>query len=167
MPQAHHLQLHPKKILLPIDFSSSSDAALATATEFAQHFQSHLVLLHVIHILPIVSADEFSSAYFPQQEVLERSRKLASDRLDTCVHHLAGMGVAVTPLIEIGNDVVDAIMMVIEQENIDMVVISTHGISGWRPAIFGSIAEKVMRLVECPILLLRSATTLAAGHSAQ
>jgi hypothetical protein len=37
-----------------------------------------------------------------------------------------------------------------------MVVISTHGMSGWRPMIFGSIAEKIVRLVQCPLLLLRS-----------
>ena len=36
-------------------------------------------------------------------------------------------------------------------------MISTHGISGWHPLFFGSIAEKVIKLVECPLLLLRSA----------
>jgi nucleotide-binding universal stress UspA family protein len=38
-----------------------------------------------------------------------------------------------------------------------MVVISTHGISGWRPLVFGSIAEKVVKQVQCPLLLLRAA----------
>jgi nucleotide-binding universal stress UspA family protein len=38
-----------------------------------------------------------------------------------------------------------------------MVVISTHGISGWHPLVFGSTAEKVVKLVQCPLLLLRSA----------
>jgi integrase len=41
-----NMQLHPKKILLPVDFSPSSGAALKTATEFEQHFQSQLVLLN-------------------------------------------------------------------------------------------------------------------------
>jgi len=40
---------------------------------------------------------------------------------------------------------------------VDMVVISTHGISGWHPLVFGSIAEKVVKLVQCPLLLLHSA----------
>jgi nucleotide-binding universal stress UspA family protein len=48
-------------------------------------------------------------------------------------------------------------MDVVDREHIDLVVISTHGISGWRPLIFGSIAEKVVKLVQCPLLLLRSA----------
>jgi nucleotide-binding universal stress UspA family protein len=37
-----------------------------------------------------------------------------------------------------------------------MVVISTHGLTGWHPLVFGSIAEKVMKLVSCPVLLLRT-----------
>lgn len=48
-------------------------------------------------------------------------------------------------------------MEAVDREHIDMVVISTHGISGWRPLVFGSIAEKVVKLVQCPLLLLRSA----------
>jgi nucleotide-binding universal stress UspA family protein len=47
-------------------------------------------------------------------------------------------------------------MEVVEHEHIDMVVISTHGISGWHSLVFGSIAEKVIKLVQCPLLLLRS-----------
>jgi nucleotide-binding universal stress UspA family protein len=38
-----------------------------------------------------------------------------------------------------------------------VIVISTHGISGWHPLVFGSIAEKVIKLAHCPLLLLRSA----------
>ena len=48
-------------------------------------------------------------------------------------------------------------MEAVERERVDLVVISTHGISGWHPLVFGSIAEKVVKLVQCPLLLLRSA----------
>ena len=52
-------------------------------------------------------------------------------------------------------------MEVVKREVIDMVIISTHGITGWHPLVFGSIAEKVIKLVECPLLLLRSAKPVA------
>jgi universal stress protein family protein len=92
------MQLHPKKILLPVDFSPSSDAALKTATEFALHFQSQLVLLNIVPVIPIVSADEFSSCYFPQQEFLEESKKSvrtfgyvhSPSCRDGCAGHLPG-----------------------------------------------------------------------------
>ena len=54
-------------------------------------------------------------------------------------------------MFETGNDVASNIMIVIERERIDMVVLSTHGMSGWRPMVFGSIAEKVVKLVQCPL----------------
>ena len=54
-------------------------------------------------------------------------------------------------------------MQVIEREHIDMIVISTHGISGWRPMVFGSIAEKIVKQVQCPLLLLRSAEPTAVA----
>ena len=50
-------------------------------------------------------------------------------------------------------------MMVLGRERSDLVVLSTHGVSGWRPMIFGSIAEKVIKLAECPLLLLRTPKT--------
>jgi nucleotide-binding universal stress UspA family protein len=59
--------------------------------------------------------------------------------------------------VEVGNDVVGNIMEVVDREHIDMIVISTHGISGWHPLVFGSIAEKVVKLAQCPLLLLHSA----------
>jgi nucleotide-binding universal stress UspA family protein len=68
-----------------------------------------------------------------------------------------------TSSVEVGNDVAGNIMEVVEHEHIDMVVISTHGISGWHPLVFGSIAEKVVKLVQCPLLLLRSAKPDADG----
>jgi hypothetical protein len=56
-------------------------------------------------------------------------------------------------------------MEVVERDQIDMVVISTHGISGWRPLVFGSIAEKVVKLVQCPLLLLRSVSSEASASA--
>jgi len=56
-------------------------------------------------------------------------------------------------------------MEVVESEHIDMVIISTHGISGWHPLVLGSIAEKVVKLAQCPLLLLRSAKPGAKAAS--
>jgi nucleotide-binding universal stress UspA family protein len=70
---------------------------------------------------------------------------------------LSAQGVRASSCVEVGNDIAGSIMEVADREHIDLVVISTHGISGWHPLIFGSIAEKVVKLVQCPLLLLRSA----------
>ncbi len=87
----------------------------------------------------------------------------AERQLATCDAALVSRGIQASSSIEIGNDVVGNIMQVIEREHFDMIVISTHGISGWRPMGFGSIAEKVVKNVQCPLLLLRSVKPVATA----
>jgi nucleotide-binding universal stress UspA family protein len=93
----------------------------------------------------------------PEAEFIREARAFAEGHLAKCHAVLAAMEVKSTSSVEVGNDIAGNIMEVVEREHIDMVVISTHGISGWHPLVFGSIAEKVVKLVQCPLLLLRSA----------
>jgi nucleotide-binding universal stress UspA family protein len=164
MHQAAAARSIPTKILLPIDFSSSSYAALEVATDLAQHFHAELYLLNVIPMLPAVTGADF----FRETALLQDARNHAEQQLAACDVALVSKGLKANSGIEVGNDVVGNIMMVIEREHIDMIVLSTHGISGWRPMIFGSIAEKVIKLVQCPLMLLHSVKpfgTFAASNS--
>jgi nucleotide-binding universal stress UspA family protein len=153
MPEAHRFPSIPTRILLPIDFSPSSQDALEMAADLAKHFQAELYLVNVIPEFPTTTIPDF----IPEAAFLEKARKYAGIHLDKCKNALATRGVKSTSSVEVGNDVVGNIMEVVEREHIDMIVISTHGISGWRPLVFGSIAEKVVKLAECPLLLLHSA----------
>jgi nucleotide-binding universal stress UspA family protein len=152
MSHATGPHFHPTKILLPIDFSSSSYAALETGMEFARQFQAELYLLHIIPMLPTVTGAEF----FEDTAVVQRTRDHAEHQLAARVTSLTSQGIRARSHIEVAHDVARNIIMVIERERIDLIVISTHGMSGWHPMIFGSIAEKVVKLVQCPLLLLRS-----------
>lgn len=111
-----------------------------------------IYLIHVIPKLPIVTEADF----FEETAVLQSARNLAEQQLAEQVASLTSQGIRARSHIEVGNDVTGSIMKVIERENIDLVVLSTHGMSGWRLEVFGSIAEKVVNLVQCPLLLLRS-----------
>lgn len=143
----------PTKILLPIDFSASSQAALEMAADLAQHFHAELILINVIPMFPTTTLPDL----VPEGEFLQEARSFADQHLAKCHATLAAMGVKSSSSIEVGNDIAGSIMEAVEREHVDMVVISTHGISGWHPLVFGSIAEKVVKLVQCPLLLLRSA----------
>jgi nucleotide-binding universal stress UspA family protein len=153
MPEAHSSSSIPTKILLPIDFSPSSQAALETASDLAKHFHAELYLVNVIPMFPATTIPDM----VPENKFVEEARTFAEQHLAKCHAALASRGVKSTSSVEVGNDVVGNIMQVIEREHVDLVVISTHGISGWQPLVFGSIAAKVIKLVECPLLLLRSA----------
>jgi nucleotide-binding universal stress UspA family protein len=159
MSDVHTFPSIPTKILLPIDFSSSSQTALEMTADLSKHFHAELHLVHVLPMFPSSTLPDF----VPESKFLQDARSLAERQLDKCHAALAARGVKSTSYVEIGNDVAGNIMEVVGREHIDMVVISTHGISGWHPLVFGSIAEKVIKLVQCPLLLLRSAKPDASG----
>jgi len=153
MSEHHASQSIPTKILLPIDFSPSSQTALETASDLASHFHAEIFL---VNVLPLFST--FTPEYaVPQVQFQQEEKTRAEQHLAKVRAVLNKKGVKAGSSVELANDISGAIMDVVEREHIDMVVISTHGISGWHPLVFGSIAEKVIKLVQCPLLLLHSA----------
>jgi nucleotide-binding universal stress UspA family protein len=142
----------PTKILVPIDFSPSSHAALDAATELAEKFHAEVFLLTVIPEFPNVSLPDSIT----EATVIERAKKDASERFAVSQSALGAKGVIVKSSVEVSNDVAGAILDAIEREQANLVVITTHGLSGWYPQVFGSIAEKVVKLAHCPTLLLRT-----------
>jgi len=152
MPEAGAFSAVPTKILVPIDFSPSSHAALEAATELADKFHAELFLLNVIPEFPTVALPETVS----ENVIIEAAKKEAAGHFATSQKALDAKALKATTSVEIGDDVAGTILDVIEREHIDYIVISTHGRSGWYPSVFGSIAEKVVKLAPCPVLLLRT-----------
>lgn len=152
MPAKTVSHFRPQKILLPIDFSPSSHAALEVATDLAHHFDAELMLLTVV---PMFSqdkiSDEFISSFAPDSVRIDDLSQLGK-----ITSVLESQGIRATSKTEVGEDVVGNIMLTIRDESIDLLIISTHGQTGWREAILGSIAEKVVKQAECPLLLLRT-----------
>ena len=154
MPEVHSFPSIPTSILVPIDFSPSSQSALDAASDLAEHFQASLILVNVVPCLSF-----FALTYAIPDDALRRKMGAHAERLlAKCQLALKARGVNSSYSVEFGNDVSEGILDVAEREHVDMVVISTHGISGWHPLVFGSIAEKVVKLVQCPLLLLHSAS---------
>jgi nucleotide-binding universal stress UspA family protein len=158
MSNTHKAAFSATKILLPIDFSPSSEAALEAATGLAQQFQAGIHLVHIIPEIPDFNGSDF----FPETAVLQERKETIEEKLDARKEQLMLKGVNTSFSIETGNDIVGSLMRVIKRENADMVVISTHGLSGWRPLILGSIAEQVIKQVNCTLLLLQSGQHLSA-----
>lgn len=152
MPEANTFSAVPTKILVPIDFSSSSHNALEAATELAEQFQAELFLLNVIPEIPTIALPESVS----EVAIVDEAKKEAEKHLAKSKKSLDAKNITGKTSVEIGDDVAGAILDAIDRDNIDYVVISTHGRSGWYPSVFGSIAEKIVKLAPCPVLLLRT-----------
>jgi len=152
MSEAATFSAVPTKILVPIDFSSSSHNSLEAAAELAEKFHAELFLLNVIPEAPTVALPDAVT----DSQIVEAAKKVAETHLATSKKTLGNKGVNVKASVEVGFDVAGTILDAIEREGVDFVVISTHGRSGWYPSVFGSIAEKVVKLAPCPVLLLRT-----------
>lgn len=142
----------PTKILVPVDFSPSSHEALEAATGLAEKFNAELYLLHVI--------PDFSNVIMPetckQEDLVEAERKAATERFAVSKASMESKGINCTVSVEEGSDVAGTILDAVDREGADLVVFTTHGLSGWYPQVFGSIAEKLVRLLTVPVVLLRS-----------
>jgi nucleotide-binding universal stress UspA family protein len=142
----------PTKIVVPIDFSSSSHQSLDAATELAAKFGAEL---HLIHVVP-----EYVTATLPEnvsaESIVKAAKQAAEERFAVSKKALSDKGIKLTTSIEVGGDVAGTILDAIEREHADLMVVSTHGLSGWYPHVFGSVAEKLMRLAPCATLLLRT-----------
>ena len=139
------------KIVCPTDFSAGSIEALAQATELAQHFQAGLYLVHVLPTQPETPEWE-GEADVPGVERLLSSE--AEGRLRKLAKPIDEKGLR-TKVVIIHGDPAEQIVRLAEDENADLIVIATHGTTGWRHLAFGSVTEKVVRHAMCPVLTIR------------
>jgi universal stress protein A len=160
MPDQRRSTMLPfKKILCPTDFSAPSCEAASAASEMAKAFSATLVLVHVVEPLP--AAAVAASGYPIDVEALERS---LVERAQTQLHDFArkhiGKGITTTLRASRGS-VAPTILEMGEEEDVDLIVIATHGETGLRHVLLGSIAEKVVRHAVCPVLTVHCAHLLA------
>jgi nucleotide-binding universal stress UspA family protein len=156
--------LPPKLILSPIDFSDPSHEALNTAADLASQFGAELLLVHVVPMLPRLPSP---ATIFNEGEYEQELHKDAVARLKELTSKLTEKGLKVRSETGTANDVGMEIIRIAEHNNVDLIVIATHGMTGWHRLAFGSVAEKVVRLVTCPVLLLRAEAAAKSAHSTE
>ncbi len=141
-----------KKILAPTDFSEISLETLGTAAELARHFGAELEVLHVIPTVPALPSDPHYNFEVPAYQ--EALRAEAEKRLAETVKSRVGPEIAARPRVSYGEPARE-IVRVAEDDGADLIVIATHGLTGWQHLVFGSVAERVVRLAACPVLTIR------------
>ena len=140
-----------KTILVPSDFSDCSDEALRYGLELARRFDAELHLLHVVQdpVTQPWAAEGFSVPLF---EVVEQWQKQAVERLRASVPAADQARVTVacviaTPYAEI--------LDYAAANDVDLIVMGTHGRGAVAHLLMGSVAERVVRTAPCPVLTVR------------
>ena len=129
------------RILALTDFSHRSQSAVEHAAQLARSMHARLTLLHV---LPPPSAFDYTMGG------LEAAKKLAQET----TRIKANYG-EVDSTFRTGLDLHDEIISVAREIAADLLVVSTHGDTGWKNFLFGSDAAKIVRDAPCPILVVR------------
>jgi nucleotide-binding universal stress UspA family protein len=148
-----------RRVLVTTDFSDTSLQALPVAVEIAVHFDAELLLVHVLPVDTPTPWDippyaDFGLASLPLPEYETQVRQEVERRL-AMVASKHVHGVKVRGLVGRGDAAAEVSRMATE-ENADLIVLATHGWTGWRHLVFGSVAERVLREAPCPVLSVRS-----------
>jgi len=143
-----------KRILCPTDFSEPADSALQVAREMAHAMQAKLILLNVVVPVAVPVAVEIPvGAAVTPEATLRRYKEQAEEMVGALVETLQPTGLDVQGIVVEG-DPAEAIVAASEREDADLIVIATHGRTGWRRLVFGPVAEKVIRHSTCPVLTI-------------
>jgi len=144
-----------KNILCPTDFSDPSYEALKAADELAVHFGATLHITNVVPLVPIVEAPiGVESASFNVASYQQELEGQAQKSLKNMAEQKISRGVTAVTEVLIGN-AAGEVMRYASEKGIDMIVIATHGLSGWRRFISGSTTEQIVRQASCPVLTIR------------
>ena len=144
-----------RKIVCPTDFSEGASLAVNSAAKIAIHNGAEMYLVHVIPVLLaeteptlLVQLQDYERLLQPKKRLQELAEPLIAQGIT--VHTIVGHGDAASEIVRIG-----------EENKADVIIIGTHGNTGWRRLAFGSVAEKVVRLATCPVLSIRCAKAQA------
>jgi nucleotide-binding universal stress UspA family protein len=144
------------KILVATDFSDDSNYALSYAVEMAQRFSAEIIVLHVDQPLAPVMVSELNPGLDlgAMNRIAEEQRLLALREVDKTVDRLREKQLKVRGLLRVGAPFLE-IVTTAQSENVDLIVIGTHGRSGLAHVLLGSVAERVVRKTHCPVLTVR------------
>ena len=141
-----------KRILVPVDFSPLSKKALLYAARLAQQFKAEVNLFHVVEPEIPPAFDGYMIAPPP---ISNGSGASCAGQMKTWVNTIRNAGVTrVGSTIRHGLAALE-IVEAAKELDVDLIVIATHGYTGWKHFAIGSTAERVVRAAPCPVLVVR------------
>ena len=155
-----------RRILVPVDFSEASRAALDEAVRIARDSWGTIDLLHAWELPPLLPPDLLLVQAGEMRGTLgEVAREQARVPLEKLRNEVAGLGAGVRAFLVRG-DASRAILEHARRHGNDIIVMGTHGRTGMAHAFLGSVAEKVVRRAGCPVLTVHAAKDAESTRSA-
>ena len=137
--------LHIAQVLCPVDFSEFSRRALDHAAALARWYGAHLTLLHVFLTRPAADRPQATMTDADRQQIMADLRRLAAQ---------VPVDVSLDLRVVDASDVHQEILNAAETVSADLLVLGTHGRSGFERLLLGSVAERVVRKAPCPTMIV-------------
>lgn len=140
-----------KHILFPVDFTESSQKIVSYVKQFVHACNAQLSLIHVVRGPEDFAGFELGAAWWTsiQKEVMDG----ANQAMDQFVKNNLADVPNVKTFVTIG-DIVEEIVKYADANKIDLILIGTHGRKGLEKAMFGSVAEGVVKAAPCPVMTI-------------
>ncbi|MCX7546816.1 universal stress protein [Xanthomarina sp. F1114] len=141
-----------KKILVPTDFSKEAENALKVAAQLAKRYEGEIYLIHLLE-LPLSQIDALSQ----QSELPEAMffMKLANKKFKDVLSRDYLQGITVHDTVDF-NQTFSGISKIAKENGIDLIVMGSHGASGFKEMFIGSNTEKVVRTADVPVLVIKN-----------
>jgi nucleotide-binding universal stress UspA family protein len=149
------------KILVPVDFSDCSLQGLKYAIQFADKFAAKILVLNAVHFGYAYTADGY--AMYDLSRLQDAVCKCAEKQMGMMVRLAKFGGVKFETTVKVGLPV-DQICAFAQDNNVDLIITSTHGRTGFKHVLIGSTAEQVVRRANCPVLVVPSHPDVRASH---
>ena len=138
-------------IVVATDFSETAGHAVATAVEYAKHFESELVLVHAYRVDIPVASPLTGGGYILPDGFYEQLSSQANEQVQKAASEIAADGVAVVG-IAVDKPAASAIIEEAEERKADLIVMGTRGLTGIKHVALGSVADRVVQMAPCPVL---------------
>ena len=148
-----------QRFLVPIDFSEYANQALDYAINLAGKLAARLTLLHVIQSVPLGGVDMGVTLSYTYLQDLE------ADIMQSMESHFARVTAAGLEgeIVVVHGVPFHEIVETAKMQKVDLIVMGTHGHTGLQHILLGSVAEKVVRLAPCPVLVARQPTIVSVS----
>ena len=142
-----------QKILVPIDGSETSLTVVKHAVDLAKAFNSKITVVQVLTLDPYIAAEYLSNGQ--SNSLIERSREFIQSNMQAAQQLFQAEGVAVeTKLLE-GENIARTISLAVNDLKIDLVVLSSHGRTGLKKLIMGSVAQSLLTELQIPVMVIK------------
>ena len=143
-----------QRFLVPVDFSEDANQAVKYAIDLASKLGARMTLLHVIQLLPLGSGDMGVIVPYTYFQDLEAD---ITSRMQAYLERVTAAGLEGEIAVVRGVPFQE-ILETAKMQQVDLIIMGTQGRTGLQHVLMGSVAEKVVRLAPCPVLVVRQPT---------